>query len=114
MSWMDGLSQRARMVFRRRVMERELEDELRFHREREVESDLARGAAAGEARRAALRFGGEDRIREQVRDEWASSLLLGFWQDVRQGVRRLVQRPGFTVTALLTLGLGIGANTVVF
>ncbi|MFW6201586.1 MAG: permease prefix domain 1-containing protein, partial [Gemmatimonadota bacterium] len=115
MSWVDGFRERLRMWLRRSAAEREIEEEFEFHLERETEKNLGEGMAPREAARAArLSFGGEDRYREKVRDVWSGALFSGLGQDVRIGLRRLARRPGFTAVALVTLGLGIGANTVVF
>ena len=115
MSWLNGLRERARMLLRRGAVDRELADEMAFHLERETEANLARGLSPAEARRAArMSFGGEQRHREFTRDEWGATVLAGVGNDARRGLRRLAQQRGFTAAALLTLGLGIGANTAIF
>jgi predicted permease len=95
-------------------MEREIDDEFAFHIEREIEQLRAAGMSDADARRAAqLRFGGAVRYREEVRESWTGRLgRLG--ADVRQGFRRTRRRPGLAIVGVLTLALGIGANTAIF
>lgn len=115
MSFLDGWSERVRHLFRRGEMEREMDEELAFHEEQERRLQESEGVPPDEAmRRARLRFGSRDRLREEIRDTWTGTLLLGLGRDIRFGVRRLLQRPAFTVVALCTLALGIGANTAMF
>lgn len=93
----------------------DVDEELRFHVEREVESNIAKGMGPAEARRlAAVAFGGVEKSREQCREQrpgyWLETLL----QDVRYALRGLKRNPIFAVTVILTLMLGIGATTAVF
>jgi predicted permease len=102
-------------LFRRRRLERELEAELRFHFERQVEDNLAAGMTLEAARRrAALEFGGLEQVKEACRDERPSIMLEQFFQDLRYAFRQLRKAPGFALTAILTVAIGIGACSALF
>ena len=106
---------RLRALFQRDAMEHELDEELRFHLEHEVEKLVAAGIPRAEAeRRARLAFGGVERIKEDARDARGIATLDSLMNDVRYAWRGLRSKPGFAVPVILTLGLGIGANTAMF
>jgi len=109
------LSTRLRSLFRRDRLERELDVELKYHIDMLIEQNVRAGMSDLEARRAALRvFGPVDGIKDDVRDAWLSRFVETAAQDVRYGLRNLRRNPGFALVVMLTMALGIGANSAIF
>jgi len=112
---LNDLRYRLRALFRHKTVENDLDDELRFHLDREVEKYVKRGMSEQEARRAArLAFGGNEQVKEDCRDARGTAFIELTLDDARYAVRQLVGNPTFSVVMILTLALSIGANSAIF
>src|SRR4030095_16998689 len=109
------LKRRLSAIFDREPLDQELDDELQYHLEREAEQHERSGMNSEEARFAALRsFGSVDKSREECRDARGVNFFDNLIRDVRYSIRLLIKNPTFSIVAVLTLTLGIGANTAIF
>src|SRR5277367_4290184 len=115
MRWLEQFRMAMQMLFRRQAETARLNDELQFHLDQQVRENIAQGLSPEEARTATLRmFGNPALVRDQSRSSWSWNWLEKFVRNLRYAVRRLTRSPGFAFTAILVMGLGIGATTSLF
>ena len=113
--WLRRLRLRLRSILDGARLDRELDDEVRFHIEEQIDANVAAGMSPEQARSAALRaFGGVEQRKEECRDTRRVSWAVDAARDLRHGLRLLVKSPLFAAVAILSLGIGIGANVAMF
>ena len=113
--WPSKILQRLRSLFLRSRVDRELDDELRFHLEQQIAEDTAAGMTPEEARSAALRkLGGVEQLKEECRDSRGVRLIQDFVQDVRYGLRMIARAPVLSLVIVAILAIGIGSGTAIY
>jgi hypothetical protein len=115
MRWLQRFRMAMLMLFHRKSETARLNNELQFHLEQQIAENVGQGMDPEQARLAALQlFGNPTLLREESQSTWSWNWLEAMWRDLRYGVRTLTRSPGFAMTAILVMALGIGATTSLF